>query len=220
MDLSRFLMMIHSRSIWFSRADRFDDAFEGSISEVTRQVLKFGPDVTPEMVEHFDRVHLWWKQWTFVSCWQESDHENALMWAAYAPQGVAVRTTYAKLAGHLPENAFISPMMYKDFSRELVPEGTQIRYFVKRHYFKDEREVRSIIIDTPPPNAMGTEDLEQINQTNGLAIPMELSSLLDAIVCRPFAPANEVEMITKVVQSAGLSTMVVRSVLSGEPLLN
>jgi hypothetical protein len=219
MDLSRFLKMVHSASLWFSRADLFDDVFEGSISEATRQVMKFGPDVTPDMIEHFNRVHLWWKQWTFVSCWHQSERENALMWSAYAQRGVAIRTTYAKLATHLPQSTFLAPVMYKDFSRELVPEGTQIRYFVKRHYFEDEREVRAVIVD-PPANKQGTEDLEWSNPTFGRAMQMDLSSLLEAIVCRPFAPTDEVEMITKVSRSAGLTTPVVESELSGVPKLN
>jgi len=171
------------------------------------------------MEEHFNKVHLWWKQWTFVNCWQQSDHENALMWSAYARHGVAIRTTYSKLASQLPENALIAPLMYKDFSRELVPEGTHIRYFVKRHFFADEREVRAVIVD-PPANALGTEDLEQTNPTGGRAIQVNLSVILDAVVCRPFAPPNEVEMLTKIVQSAGLATTVVQSELSGKPRLN
>ncbi len=219
MDLSRFLKMVHGGSLWFSRADEFDDVFEGSISETTRQVVKYGPDVTPEMIEHFNRLHLWRKQWTFVSCWHQSERENALMWSAYARQGVAIRTTYAKLSEQLPSNAFLAPVMYRDFAKEPVPEGTQIRYFVKRHYFKDEQEVRAVVIDAPA-NEQGTEDLQKSNPDLGRAISMQLSSLLDSIICRPFAPKDEIDMIKAVTRSAGLATPVVESELSGAPILN
>lgn len=33
----------------------------------------------------------------YASCWNMSDHENALMWKAYAPGGVAVKTIVGKL---------------------------------------------------------------------------------------------------------------------------
>ena len=98
MDLWRFCMMTQSASLWLSRADRFDDVFEGSISEVTNQFLTYGPDVTEETIERIKRSKIKLKQWTYVTCWQRAEDESALMWSAYAPQGVAVRTTYAKPA--------------------------------------------------------------------------------------------------------------------------
>lgn len=219
MGLPRFLMMVHSASLQFSRADRFDDVFEGSISDATRQTLQYGPDVTPEMIAHFNKIHLWWKQWTFVTCWHQAERENALMWSAYARHGVAIKTTYAKLAAQLPDVALLAPVMYKDYSRELVPEGTHMRYFVKRHFFADEREIRSVIVD-PPANAQGTEDLERTNAESGRAVPVDLTAMLDAIVSRPFAPIEEHEMLERVIRAAGLLTPVLQSQLSGEPRLN
>jgi len=109
--------------------------------------------------------------------------------------------------------------MYRDFAKELVPEGTQIRYFVKRHYFKDEQEVRAVVIDAPA-NDLGTEDLQKSNPDLGRSIMMPMSSLLDCIICRPFAPKDEIEMIKKVMRSVGLAIPVVESELSGMPILN
>ena len=85
---------------------------------------------------------------------------------------------------------------------------------MKRHNFADEREVRAVIIDAPA-NEHGTEDLARSNPADGRAIPVDMSSLLDAVVCRPFAPPDEVEMIARVSHAAGLTTIVVRSELSG-----
>jgi hypothetical protein len=194
--------------------DRFDDAFEGSISEQTRNFLKYGPDVTTTMIEHFKKVHKWQQQWTYASCWHNSEQENALMWSAYAPKGLAIKTKYIKLAEHLPENSVIAPVLYRDYSNDLITEGTQIRYFQKRHYFKDEKEVRALISDFPE------EDLSNTNSQEGIGVYVNLSTLLDSIVCRPYAPLNEVEMITKLVKTSGLEIPVLKSELSGDPILN
>jgi hypothetical protein len=214
MDLKKFQLLIDGSAIWFSRVDRFDDAFEGAVSEITRKVIKYGPDVTPEMIEHFNKVHVWQQQWTYATCWHNSEQENALMWAAYAPKGVAIRTKYETLATQLPQNAVIAPVLYRDYSNELVSEGTQIRYFQKRHYFKDEKEVRSLIVDFPE------EDLSKINLQEGNAVAVDLSSLLDAIICRPYASKDEVETITKIVNLSGIKVPVVESELSGNLIPN
>jgi hypothetical protein len=219
MEMAKFQSMIATSSLWMSRADKFDDTFEGSISEATRKAMPYGPDVTPGMIARFNVIHQWWKQWTHVSCWQYADHENALMWAAYAKKGVAIRTTFAKLAAQLPERAMISPVMYKDYSHELVPEGTHMRYFVKRHFFKSEREIRAVLINAPP-NSEGTEDLGRDNPDLGLVVPVDLALLLDAVVARPYAPPDEIAILEAAISAAGLNIPVHASELSGEPLIN
>ncbi len=219
MEMSKFNSMISTSSLWLSRADRFDDTFEGSISDATRKIVKYGPDVTPEMIVHFNEIHRWWKQWTYVTCWQYADHENALMWSAYAKSGVAIRTSFAELAAQLPDCAVMSPVMYKDYSRDLVPDGTHMRYFVKRHFFAPEREVRAVLIDAPP-NAAGTEDLERENPNAGVAIPVDLSRLIHAVVARPYAPPDEVAALDATVKAKGFVFPVIGSSLSGEPRLN
>lgn len=99
------------------------------------------------------------------------------------------RSFYSELAEHLPSVALLAPVLYRDYSSEIVPEGTHMRYFVKRHYFIDEREVRAVIVD-PPANAEGTEDLERTNLDAGRALPVNLNTLLKAIVCRTLRPSR------------------------------
>jgi hypothetical protein len=219
MSFQKFEKLIESSALWFSSASRFDDTFEGSISDATRKFVTYGPDVTQEMIAKFNEIHLWWRQWTNISCWQYADEENSLMWQAYAKEGVAIRTTFAKLAAELPENATISPVMYKDFSKDLVPDGTHIRYLVKRHYFGPEREVRAILINAPA-NEVGTEDLTRENTNGGLPVPVHLDRMLDGVVSRPYAAPSEIDRIRSLLTKHGLSVPVFASSLSGEPRWN
>jgi hypothetical protein len=218
MDLQKFLMLLHTSSLWLSRADHFDDTFEGSISEETNRVLKYSSDVTPEMRENFGKISDMWKQWTFVSCWHMSENENALMWSAYAKNGLAVKTKFSKLSLQLPEQAFLSPVLYKDYDSELVPIGTQIQYYVKRHHFSDEREVRALIVDPPFNISYGEYEAPPPNSEAGRAISINVDLLLDAVVIRPFATDQEYEMLQRVIELAGSSVPIVRSKLDGKPI--
>jgi hypothetical protein len=76
------------------------------------------------MIEHFNKVHKWKQQWTYVSCWHNSDQENAQMRSAYAPKGIALKTKYSLLAANLPENSVIGPVLYRDYAKDFVTEGT------------------------------------------------------------------------------------------------
>lgn len=213
MDLDKFSKLLNSSSIWFSRVDKFDDLFEGSISEITNRTLKYGPDVTQDMINHFKKVQKWQQQWTYATCWHNAEHENALMWAAYAPKGIVLKSKYYKLADQLSENTVIGPVLYKNYNTDLITEGTQMRYYQKRHNFIDEREVRALISEFPE------EDLTNTNLNTGKAIKVDLSLLIDNIVCRPFADKSEIESIMKMITDAGLNIPVIESELSGEPIL-
>jgi len=219
MDLRKLRLLLESSSIWFSRADRFDDTFEGAISDATRKVVTYGPDVTTEMIEEFNRIHLWWKQWTNISCWHLADGENALMWQAYAKDGAAIRTTFERLSAALPSIAFLSPIFYKDFSREIVPDGTQMRYFVKRHQFSSESEVRALIINAPADDS-GLNDLTKSNPDAGLKVPVDLSTLLECVVTRPYASDADRAEVVELIKSYGHSIPVQTSELSGQPRWN
>jgi len=216
MERARFEQLLSSSALWFSGADRFDDAFEGSISDATRQVVKYPSDVSQDQIAQFERGHLWWREWTNISCWHYAEHENALMWQAYAKTGIAIRTTFAKLSSELPERAMISPVMYKDFSREIVPEGNYIRYLVKRHFFSPEREVRAILINAPP-NEQGTEDFALRNTKGGVSVRVELSRMVDAVVARPYASPAEITELRALVTRSGFTLPTLPSALSGEP---
>lgn len=213
MDKEKFSKMLDSSSLWFSRIDRFDDIFEGSISEITNRILKYGPDVTSEMLNHFKEVQKWQQQWTYANCWHNAENENALMWAAYAPHGIAIKSKFYKLAEQLSVNAVVGPVLYKNYSTDFITEGTQMRYFQKRHNFKDEREVRALISEFPE------ENLTITNPYEGKTVKVDLSVLIDNVVCRPFADKTEIASIKKMISDVGLNIPVIESELSGDPVL-
>ncbi len=100
-------------ALWFSRADLLGDPLEGSLTrarEAERQKYLANPPEgrTREELEkvfahnasiYADMVHC-----AFVNCWHLGNHESMAMWQGYGggPYGVAVRSTFGKLAELLP----------------------------------------------------------------------------------------------------------------------
>jgi hypothetical protein len=90
----------------------------------------------------------------YASCWNMSDGENALMWKAYAPKGVAIKTSVGKLmsAKLTAPNATIgqSTIEYADHWSELEARGyvhdqmplNWLFLHAKRKAFTSETEVR------------------------------------------------------------------------------
>jgi plasmid stability protein len=217
MSLDRFDKLLESSSLWFSASDRFDDAFEGSISDATRAVMPLSPNLTPQQIDDMRRARLWWRQWTQISCWQSSRSENSLMWQAYAPSGVAIQTTFAKLSSELPDSVHLSPVKYLDFSRQLVPEGNVITFLTKRHHFSAEQEVRAILIDAPA-GPDGREDLTRCNSRGGVALQVDLSRLIDRVVVHPYASSSALAEVRDRINRHGRTLQLYPSSLTSDPV--
>lgn len=98
----------------------------------------------------------------YASCWSMSDGENALMWRAYAPQGIAIRSTVRKFIDARQESVQpqrICPQRieYADHWRDLQRRGyrhngtplNRLFLHTKRKAFASEREVRFRIAPVP-----------------------------------------------------------------------
>ena len=126
MDFAKFVAMLQHRGIYLSRADRFDDRFEGATGLAARQANWDGyyldffrklvvtppasypiPDYTAEQIEaEANRLLKSIKivaldaRKLLVSCWHGNETESEALWRLYSPPnipGVAIRSTVGKL---------------------------------------------------------------------------------------------------------------------------
>lgn len=124
MDFAKYVSLLVTRELWFSRADKLGesfedklgDPFEGTFSPATaeglrRELLAFRdsgelPEETDidEIVESQVRGNQWLREWTYVNSWHMNERESAAMWRLYARtnEAVAIQSTYAKLRDCLP----------------------------------------------------------------------------------------------------------------------
>jgi hypothetical protein len=118
MKMSTFTRFVEPGSLYFRRADLFDDENEGlPLQEYVREVAaNMGPGTTFEDTwENLKQD----RQASFVSCWTLD--ESLHMWEKFAPQGVAVKTQCGLLKAAL--NAKAQPLKKYDPLREDIAPG-------------------------------------------------------------------------------------------------
>src|SRR4051794_33087869 len=83
LDLAKYVSLISSATVWFSRADLLGDPFEGSMSEANgrlRPEVYADSEIPPEAFELFAAARRESLRRTYVSCWHKGEWESAAMW--------------------------------------------------------------------------------------------------------------------------------------------
>lgn len=173
MDFTKFVALLESRSLFFCRADRLGDPFEGSISakslecrkEEARRIGRQLQGIESAVVQlagfgdrlwnsvEADTYRLRWDaEWMFINCWHMNEVESAAMWQLYAPsgQGVAIQTTYQKLRDELPDDVYFGEVKYICYKNDQIDLSNSFGPFMhKREAFRHERELRAIHSKSP-----------------------------------------------------------------------
>jgi len=95
LKFERFVDVLKTHALWFSRPFAFEDRWEGlfppSYLRSTRQYAEANSIPFEEFDRQFRRRLLRHRYAHFVSCWHISDHESDAMWKLYAlREGVAI----------------------------------------------------------------------------------------------------------------------------------
>ncbi|MCK4343306.1 MAG: hypothetical protein KAY37_16450 [Phycisphaerae bacterium] len=99
LKFERFVEILKTHSVWFSRPFRFEDKWEGlfppSYLRRTRQYADANDIPFDEFDHEFRKRLLRHRYAHFVNCWHISDHESDAMWKLYAlaPCGIAIQST-------------------------------------------------------------------------------------------------------------------------------
>jgi hypothetical protein len=144
------------KQLWMSRADRLGDPWEISLAGNQLEHVISRHPITPitdrpirpkteTAMQRSERINRLWRQRTFISCWNASDHESHALWRIYcgSSDGVALQTTFARLrqsVGGLPvySVAYEIPGM-----RRQTPTVVDL-VTKKRPMFAYEQEVRVV----------------------------------------------------------------------------
>jgi hypothetical protein len=223
MDLTRFMSMIDSASLFFCRADLFQDAFEGSLAPanlVRRDELAPADPLDEAFVEVPYRQM---RDWTAINCWSCAEHESAAMWSLYCPDGlgVAVRSTFARLCTGLQAcqqwKVYIGKVTYLDYEQALVPDRHLLAPFLhKRRSFEHEHEVRAVI--QRMPDTTMRERPSPFAARGGVSAAVDLDALIEGIYVAPTASDWYSDLVRSIVRRYGLDAPVLQSSLSGDPV--
>ncbi len=187
MSIGKYYNLLSTGTLFFPRYTNLGDPYEGSLGHIPtdklieKQTARLGritakslqPEtLAREFLETFEPLlyHDFLREFTFVSCWHQSDIESMPMWKMYAADsGVMIKSDLSSLAGSLGINAegyqhsdifqekhgidpdngyevFIETGDVKYISRGnyIEPVGSD-RYFHKQLEYADERELRVVL---------------------------------------------------------------------------
>lgn len=224
MDFPKFVSILENQALFFVRADRLNDPFEGSLP--TRNIESQQTNLHPEFKEAMTMAglptySLYWKQlprFTLVNCWHHSDYESEAMWKLYSTiqGGIAIKTRFHIFIESFIayERIHIGMVNYVDYDSQYIPQHDPLSpYLYKRNSFAHEREVRAIIQDLPIRNIGQFQGIYDI----GNYCKVDLNLLIQEVVIDPFAPDWFLNLVTAVAKRYSLHAPITKSPLAKSP---
>lgn len=206
-DLAKFIDLLQTQSVYFTRADflrQFDKQEGVSVTRLSKQINKSLADkVLPfpetigipleaylEMEEQTEKIHeeRLLKE-TYINCWHMADFENFAMWKIYSDTfGVAIESTYEALSDSFMDDdwsfyneskkIYIGKVIYIDRNTFIMPKDNIFwPYMHKIREFSYENELRCII-----------SNWNASPETLGIKVKINLGDLIKKIHVSPFAP--------------------------------
>lgn len=211
MDFAQLVHLLENGELFFPRADRLDDPYEGTLPKEHREVRKDSApdDWADELLPRFRKIC---KKHTFLSCWHINNSESAAMWDLYldADHGVCIQSTYEDFVDsfkkHDEDTIHVSKVNYIDFEEDTFKGwkedellGSSISPFIhKRDNFDYEQEIRAIIHSPSWRDQQGDSFItgETIENTpldedslpgDGKSVNVDLDTLINSIHVSPDA---------------------------------
>lgn len=227
MDFTKFVALLDSKSLWFTRADRFKDPFEGSYpkmniiarANIPRVSDKDEPIIT-RLLKDSSEVRRNWTRYVAINCWHMSEHESAAMWSLYlkSNEGIAIQSTYQRLRDSFAQaeaDVYIGKVTYISYDHEVIENADILSPFLhKRASYEHEKELRAITVRLPEPGPRGL-DFSQETIDTGILLPVNLPLLIQTVYVAPNAPSWLTDLIRSVVYTYKFEFPLVPS-----PLLN
>ena len=234
-DFAKFIAMLQQKGLYLSRADRFDDRFEGATGLAMRQqtwddyYLGFfrklvvntpaGYSIsqyTAEQIEaEANRLLKSIKDFALsarqllVSCWHGNETEAEALWRLYCPPstpGVAIRSTVGKLWDACAQHdEAIVGRVHYLDFRRSFASIQSERIFQKRKSLSHEQEVRIVLPNDRP------------SLVEGKLLACDLEKLISEIVISPFASSWFFDVISDVLRRYEYSFDLKQSELLDEP---
>lgn len=229
MDFTKLLSLLDTQHLYFPRADKLGDPFEGSWprrnvagrNSVPSEIPKEAVKGYQRAMQRLGETSKAWTTYVAVSCWHLSEHESAAMWNLYlsSNDGVAVRSTYSNFRRCFTgeESVFIGKVKYIDYEQDVIQSLNMLSpYAHKRKSFEHEREVRAVTLNYP--DFSDPEHGGQPLIDHGVAIPVNIQRLVTDIYVSPTSPEWFRELVQSVVQRYGFDFPVIQSDMALQPV--
>jgi hypothetical protein len=243
MDRDKFESFLKNSALFFCRADKFIDPFEGSlpkreadfrIKDAKKIEAFFGRPFDQKLEEKNIRELAAWhkeaKKATIVNCWHINNNESDAMWRLYLKdnEGVAVQTTSEKIKLSIEsctEEIEYSRVQYLDYDTDIWHHPIDYPHthynlitplIHKRLEFKHENEFR---LYQRIDEAEGLEDFWNTQEFSiGKMIQVDIEILVDKIIFPPTSDEASQNKIMNLCKMYGYQFNYYKSALNQEPI--
>jgi hypothetical protein len=219
LDTAKFVDLLHSQTLFFSRGDQFEDKFEGAFTKSIKHAIEQSYKIN-KIDSSYDEFKKKLRERVFLNCWHTSVDDSMAMWSTYgrSATAVAITTTVAQLRAviqesNLPYFVSIARVRYvkhwRDPKLRISPYSNVFAYKVKAYEY--EKEARVII------DRLHDEFDATVSET-GMRIKVSLNKLLGSIIVAPEAPTWFHDLVIGVADKYGIKTPIRRSKLAMVPI--
>lgn len=247
-DFTQLVSILERESLWFNRADLFDDPLEGSLSRAnvtTREARYKETEIPLSAVEQLSQALQGHRNTTYLNCWHLNNYESAAMWEQYSTngQGIAIQTNVGDLVDALTykpgvfasgEDAIsdadkidrvivFGRVRYIDYDRHIVPENNLYApVFHKRLSFRHENEFRAAF-------SIFGDKLEELDEDDtisdssfdvpsGMYIDVDLDKLIDTLYISPTSPEWFSQQVKLIKERYDLECVIQKSSIDEDPV--
>jgi hypothetical protein len=211
LDLAKFIWLLDRRKLFLPRLDSLEDPHEGSVTEklalaYERFIRTFVPECAEKDLQSLSQYGRDLRKASYVSCWRMSNIDSHAMWRIYcgADQGVAIQTTYEKLASSITDSEMhIGFVRYIDYDENWFSKGNFIPSLEKSSFYRImhkwrefcyEEEVRIVRILYDPYLRLKTDG------PDGIHMDWNLEEVIEHIYIHPYAPTFYFDAVNAVVR--------------------
>lgn len=220
LDFTKFVDLLSTSSLFFCRADRFEDPFEGSVPKkhYEKQIQQFElqPSLFDNERELNEKYGEEYRTYVYINCWHSNQSESAALWRLYlqSHEGVAIKSTRSNMTHSLSESQhsiWSVPVKYIDYENDdIVVPSNMAPYRFKRKSFEYEKELRAIIYaDVTDEKGKKNEPLSE----SGINISCDINELIEYVTVSPTSPLWFLELVKNIVKTYGYKFPVVRSAI-------
>jgi len=223
MDFSKYVDMLTTNTLYFTRADKFEDPYDCSGMQFLIDAYKQLPPAPPEGKEWTRKVNTFGRLFVYLNCWHMNDVESAALWKLYSEnkyETIAIQSTFGKLNSEIEykwarDGIRISKVKYDlENAGEPIGNPPEGRLFsilgwaniiYKRPSFAHEKELRAFIFqgyDKRKENdtLRNEAHLEKLMKERDkfIRIPIDPAKLIEKVYVSPLAKDLFVELVKKV----------------------
>ena len=224
MSFAKFVNLLTTRSLFFSRVDKLGDQFEMTRPRKNYEEERkfYSTVVEPKYpdwpFERFLKLLTKIREGVLINCWHKNNYESAAMWSQYLKtnEGIAIQTTIGKLTNELekvPDEILISDVRYIDYDLDNI-EGNTIVGLVthKLSIYTHEAEFRAIILDQFISELVPKYEF-------GKNIFIDPNNIIECVYLAPNSPEWFKETVNSIVKSFRLNSTIVSSGLNDRSLI-